>query len=321
MMQFKFTAIFVITLLFSTFLKGYGQDQKPLTFDDNSRYCLRCHGNGSYTLTDSATGKTIKQQMYDAIKIDTVAFLQSNHKNFTCTDCHSADFKTFPHPLSLRFEDMWNCLDCHGGDEKYAKYHFEEIDEEFQKSVHYIKTKEQFTCWDCHNPHTYKINVRNSKNIIQTIAYDNNICLSCHSDFDRFQLLTNRKQINLIEKHDWLPNQALHFSQVRCIECHTQAHDSMLVSHMILPKEKAVKRCVECHSANSILMQSLYKYRSKENRQQAGFLNAIILNNSFVIGANRNVFLNILSISLVALTLLGIVIHLLLRLRARKKKE
>ena len=304
-------------LAFGTLHYIQGQESAP-QFDAGAKYCLRCHANQYYTLTDSATGKTVKEQMYAPIRIDTVAFHQSNHKNFTCTDCHSTDFETFPHPVSLRFEDMWACLDCHGGDEKYAKYHFEEIDSEFQKSVHYVNTKGEFTCWDCHNPHTYKINVRNSTNILQTIAYDNDICLSCHSDFSRFQLLTNRKEINLIQKHDWLPNQALHFGRVRCIECHTNAHDSILVSHQILPKEKAVKRCVECHSSNSLLTASLYKYRTKENRAQAGFLNAIILNNSFVIGANRNVFLNRISIILFSLAVLGVIIHLILRLRARK---
>ena len=189
-------------------------------------------------------------------------------------------------------------MDCHGNDEKYSKYHFEEIEKEYNKSVHAKSKSGSFTCWECHNPHSYKINVRNSKNIHQTIAYDNNICLECHSNFKRFQLLTDRKEINLIEKHDWLPNQSLHFSQVRCIECHAQSNDSTLVSHMIQPKEKAVKRCVECHSSNSILMASLYKYKTKETRSSVGFLNSIMLSNSYVIGANRNLYLNNISVAL-----------------------
>jgi hypothetical protein len=305
----------IASFVYLTF--GFGQTDKP-SLDEGSRYCLRCHGNEYYTLTDSASGKTITRQMYDVIRIDTAEYLQSNHKTFTCTDCHSSDFSTFPHPVSLRFEEMWACMDCYGGDEKYAKFHFEEIEKEYQQSIHHQNLKDAFSCWDCHNPHTYKINVRNTDNILNTIAYDNDICLSCHSDFSRFQLLTKRKEINLIEKHDWLPNQSLHFSQVRCIECHAELHDSILVAHMVKPKEKAVKRCVECHSANSILMASLYKYKTKESRREGGFLNAIILNNSYVIGANRNVFLNIASIVIFCLALLGIVIHLALRIKSRK---
>jgi hypothetical protein len=212
-------------------------------------------------------------------------------------------------------------MDCHANDEKFSKYHFEDIDAEFQKSIHVQKGGGTFTCWECHNPHSYKINIRNSKDIINTIAYDNNICLDCHSDFKRYQLLTNHKEINVIKKHDWLPNQGLHFSQVRCIECHAQTHDSILVSHMILPKEKAVHRCVECHSANSILMASLYKYKSKESRANIGFLNAIMLSNSYVIGANRNLYLNRISIILFVITFLGICIHAFLRVRTKKPKK
>ena len=98
----------------------------------------------------------------------------------------------------------------------------------------------------------------------------------------------------MIKKHDWLPNQAAHFQNVRCIECHTKINNDIPVSHLIKPKEEAVKRCNECHSQNSILMASLYKFESKEQRRD-GFFNGIILNESYVIGANRNEYLNLVS--------------------------
>ena len=118
---------------------------------------------------------------------------------------------------------------------------FEEIEKEFQQSTHFNANRDAFTCWKCHNPHSYKISIRDSKNITQSIAYDNQICLNCHSDFERFQLLTDRKEINLIQKHEWLPNQALHFSQVRCIECHARPNDSLLVAHLHHAKGKSSK--------------------------------------------------------------------------------
>ena len=46
-------------------------------------------------------------------------------------------------------------------------------------------------------------------------------------------------------------------------------------------------------------MASLYKFESKEQRQD-GFFNGIILNESYVIGANRNEYLNILSLIIFA---------------------
>ena len=119
--------------------------------------------------------------------------------------------------------------------------------------------------------------VRNKDNLKETIAYDNAICLNCHSDFNQFQLLTDKEEINIIQKHDWLPNQAAHFANVRCIECHTQINNKIPVSHLIKPKTEAVKLCNECHSQNSILMASLYKFESKEQRRD-GFFNGIILN-------------------------------------------
>jgi predicted CXXCH cytochrome family protein len=274
--------------------------------------CFGCHGSSKYTYYNQVSQKEVTSMMCDNRVIHRDEFYDANHKGFACTDCHATEYETFPHPGQLRMEVKNVCMDCHGNDETFAKYKFEEIEKEFQQSVHYTANSDEFTCWKCHNPHTYKINIRDSKNISQSITYDNQICLNCHSNFERFQLLTKRKEINLIEKHEWLPNQALHFSQVRCIECHARPNDSLLVAHRIMPVDKAVKRCVECHSQNSLLMSSLYKYQVKENRTQAGFLNAIILNNAFVIGANRNILLNRISMMIFITMLGGIVIHFIL---------
>ncbi len=280
--------------------------------------CFGCHGSSKYTYYNKVNGKEVTAMMCDNRVINREEFYASNHKGFACTDCHAAEYDSFPHPGQLRMESQYACIDCHGNDEKFAKFQFEEIEKEFQQSTHYTANSEEFTCWKCHSPHSYRINIRDSKNISQSIAYDNHICLNCHSDFERFQLLTNRKEINLIEKHEWLPNQALHFSQVRCIECHARPNDSLLVAHRIMPKDKAVKRCVECHSQNSLLMVSLYKYQSKENRTRAGFLNAIILNNAFVIGANRNIVLNKISSIAFFATLGLLLLHLIFRMNYKK---
>jgi len=93
----------------------------------------------------------------------------------------------------------------------------------------------------------------------------------------------------------------------------------LLVSHTILPKEQARRLCVECHSANSILMASLYKYEVREKRDKLGFVNASILNDSYVIGANRNFYLNLISIILFGCVIAGIAVHTFLRVRKVKK--
>jgi len=145
------------------------------------------------------------------------------------------------------------------------------------------------------------------------------ICLSCHADTDKYQLMTDRENPNILATHDWLPNQRIHFRFVRCIECHAELNNDILVSHNIQNKEKAVRLCVECHSQNSVLLASLYKFETQEQRNKFGFFNASILRESYVIGANRNYFLNMISFVVFGLTLAGIAIHLLFRIKSRKK--
>jgi len=137
--------------------------------------------------------------------------------------------------------------------------------------------------------------------------------LSCHADVNKYQLITDKKKPNVIDSHDWLPNQISHFSHVRCIECHALSTDDVLVAHQIKPKADAVKKCAECHSKNSELLASLYKFRAKENRSKFGFFNAATLSDGYVIGANRNVYLNYLSGIIFGLVMLIVIIHAVLR--------
>lgn len=283
-------------------------------YAEDNEACFKCHGQAKYEYTNESLGRQVKAMMFSERVLSRDEFYKSNHRNFSCTDCHSAEYTTFPHSGTLRMEPKLNCIDCHGGDENFAQYHFEEIEEDYKQSIHYKLEEEGFSCWKCHNPHSYKISVRNRTNTKETVAYDNAICLNCHSDFSRFQLLTDRAEINILEKHDWLPNQKSHFASVRCIECHTKINNNILVSHQIRPKEEAVKLCNECHSKNSMLMASLYKFSAKEDRRD-GFVNGIILNESYVIGANRNKYLNIISLIILAGVVAGIGVHIFFRLK------
>lgn len=317
--------IIILSLLAcSNFTGMYGfslvmQDTSAYVSDfaeDNER-CLICHGQAKYQYTNESLGSQVTELMCADRIVGRKDFYSSNHKSFACTDCHSTEYETFPHPGNLRMEQMYNCLDCHGGSEMDAQFQFEQIQVEYEESVHANLENEGFTCWDCHDPHEYRITARN-RNLPMTVAYDNAICLNCHSDFSRFQLLTEKEEVNLIDKHDWLPNQKSHFSSVRCIECHAQISDTLLVSHLVLPKEQAVRQCNECHSKNSLLMASLYRYESMEQRED-GFLNGVIMNESFVIGANRNRYLNYISVAVLAMVLAGVAFHIFLRIKNKRK--
>jgi hypothetical protein len=287
-------------------------------FYEDNETCLVCHGQRRYEYTNETLGRQVRELMYSERMVNREEFYKSNHKSFGCTDCHSSEYASFPHPGELRMEQNYNCIDCHGGDETFAQYHFEEIEAEYQRSTHFELEEDGFSCWSCHDPHTYRINIRNTENIKETILYDNSICLSCHANFDHFQLLTEREEINILKTHEWLPNQAVHFKNVRCIECHTKINDSILVAHLIRPKEEAVRLCNECHSQNSMLMATLYKFQSKEQRK-SGFFNGIIMNESYVIGANRNEYLNILSLVIFVGILLVIGVHIVFRILKNKE--
>jgi predicted CXXCH cytochrome family protein len=282
-------------------------------FLEKNERCFKCHGQNKYEYTNENLGRQVKAMMFSERIINRNDFYRSNHRSFSCTDCHSEDYTKFPHPGELRMEQQYNCIDCHGGDEKFAQFKFEAIEAEYQASIHFKLEEEGFTCWKCHNPHTYKISVRNNLNLKETILYDNNICLNCHANYNRFQLLSEREEVNILAKHDWLPNQSTHFKSVRCIECHSEVNNDVPVSHLINPKEKAVRKCNECHSQNSLLMSSLYKFQLKEQRKD-GFFNGIILNESYVIGANRNQYLNIFSLIIFGIVILIIGGHIFFRL-------
>jgi hypothetical protein len=278
---------------------------------DDNEACFRCHGEPKFQLPAETGERTLTRHMCQDYLIPREEYYQGNHRSFACLDCHSYEYENFPHPLEPRLEEPWACVDCHGGDEAYAHYQFEKIQEEYLQSVHHLAI-EEFTCWKCH-PHSYRINIRNTTNLKATIAYDNSICLSCHGNYSQFELLTDREGINITQTHDWLPNEALHFQNVRCIECHTRISDSILVAHLVQPKELAVRRCTECHSENSLLLATLYKFQAREARDEFGFLNAIVMNEAFLIGANRNRFLNIISVVIFGMVILGIGIHITFR--------
>jgi len=308
---------FMLVLLSSVSINAQN-DKKAENAKFNEK-CLKCHGQSKYKYINSESGTEVTRRMYIETIINRSQFAESNHKTFKCIDCHSADYDTFPHPGRLRMETKYACIDCHGDDEKYAKFQFEKIESEYQASVHSTKHGEDFNCWMCHNPHSYKINARSENKIKDIVAYDNAICLNCHADITKYQMLTDKVNPDIIQKHKWLPNQALHFKSVRCIECHARTNDSILVAHNIQPKAKAVRRCVECHSTNSILMASLYKYKVKEARSKVGFYNGVIMNEGYVIGANRNYYLGLLSLILFGCVAAGILIHASMRIIKRKK--
>lgn len=302
-------------------LSGAAEGTEEKQLDADSKNCLECHSQLRYTLLDPDTGDEISMKMYDELRIDPNEYMNAAHGNFTCTDCHSMDYEIHPHPISVKFEFQYGCVDCHGSSPQFADFNFYTIEEEFQASVHGDHYIEDFSCWSCHNPHTYKNTARLGGNITDIVAHNNAMCLECHGDISHYAVLIERQLTNMLSKHDWLPNQSLHFRKVRCIDCHASGNNDILVAHNVLPASQAVKNCVDCHSTNSILMASLYKHQAVERRNKYGFFNASVTSDAYIIGANRNYFFNVASAVVFGLVLLGIAIHATLRyVHYRRKK-
>lgn len=303
-------------------LKPQTEKEQKVTVDvmkfknaQENEACFKCHGQSKYSFENKESGKVVYKKMYAELVIERNDYYQSNHNNFKCTDCHSEEYATFPHAGNLRMEAKAGCIDCHGGDEKYAKFKFEAIDTAFMESVHSQKHSDDFTCWMCHDPHTYKINARNAENLKETIAYDNMICLKCHGDIKNYQIITDKQKPNLIQKHEWLPNQTVHFATVRCIECHARNKDTLIVAHHVVPKNMAVRKCESCHAKNSILYASLYKHQVEENIERGGLLKGLFFSETSTIGPDQNNTLNIISLCIMGLTILAIALHAVLRIK------
>ncbi len=315
------TKLFFSIILLSSSLVALSNSLVNMTDEpakkQENQHCFNCHSKTIYQYENSVSGKTERKEMNPNFVYNPDEFYKGVHRHFACTDCHSPDYETFPHNAELRFEPMYSCIDCHGGDATYEQYHFELVEEEYMKSVHAGKHDESFSCWMCHDPHSYRTMTHSNNKISDIVRYHNQICSSCHDNQLKFQRISDSLKPGLEEIHKFLPNFKLHFSAVRCIECHTDVKDTMWVAHNILPKEEAVKKCVECHSTSTKLTSSLYKYQTIQTRKDRGTFNSMLLNESYVIGANRNIYLNIFSIVLFGISILGVAIHVFFRIKKK----
>lgn len=298
--------------------------EAPQAFDKS--FCLRCHSMQTLGFRDSVTGGLIN------LFVPEEGFKDSNHQDLNCNDCHTAGFEEYPHPSEATQQSLY-CVDCHEDNPGLIPEYFSEIEKEFKKSVHYQRMPEDFSCFSCHDAHFFKVSRKPSdpsrmpnremclschaetdfeidgiqRDISDMVAYDNHICLDCHADPSRFADLTSRQIPDLQASHAWLPNVQMHWEKVRCIDCHLSPTDTHM--HQILTSDKAVDHCEDCHSANSILLTKLYRYKTHENRQKFGFMNSVALNEAYVIGMTRNVILDQLSYLILGGMLLGLTAH------------
>lgn len=269
------------------------------------------------------------------LRFSTVApdkYRASNHGEQKCVDCHGGEddagkqttyYDRYPHDPKGKGATA-QCSDCHSAKVK-------RIRPMFLKSVHARsdELRERFTCATCHDPHVHAV----AKRLVDpraVVAMDNQICLDCHDSDERFAefapldldsgLRVSRPKIDQI--HKWLPNARLHWTAVRCIDCHTpMVEPTKLLSHEILDHEKAERNCVACHSRDTMLNLRLYRHLASQEQQGLGFTNSVMLRSSYVVGATQSPFLDLLlGLALIG-AVLGCIGHGVARFIAKRRPK
>jgi len=284
--------------------------------------CFACHSEAGISKPPKAG---LNLSALKGSKLKPEVFVDSNHGGMDCRECHGRSYNAYPHAAAGKTETS-PCSDCHAAKQM-------RLEPQFNASVHAKSPamKEKFQCKTCHDPHITLV-AKKLKDPHKIVAQDNESCLQCHNSDETFAKFAPDKKDQPGEKkarpdidaiHHWLPNTKMHWQAVRCVECHTpQVAEGKMLSHEILSKDKAEKNCLSCHARDSSLNLRLYRHLAKDEQQKYGFTNSVILSNSYVIGATRHPLLESIIWSLMALTVLGVLGHGLLRMicAIRRKK-
>ena len=285
---------------------GAADPDLPLKIKKWNGDCVACHSEQGVA---NPPREGLDLAKLANLAVDPAQIEASVHAGLACKDCHGDNVVDYPHTKG----PVKSCPDCH-------KVQARKIIPEFQKTLHYLRHSDSFTCDSCHNAHAQKKPLKMGS--LEALATtDNAQCLDCHgselrysqffphSDFRYTPTMTLKRRPNLVETHSWLPNPTLHWRHVRCIDCHTvEVVDG--VSHEILPKDRMQRKCGACHSQDSSLQTRLYRYLVTDERMKAvGFANAFILNDAYVVGATRNRVLDIAAVVVFCLLVGGLAIH------------
>lgn len=273
--------------------------------------CVGCHGGTSRAVVDPKTGKT--RDVY----LDMVRYRASDHGKMDCVECHVRGFTSFPHSG----KKILSCMDCHpredAGAHERQSYPFREIEREFKQTVHFTEHEEEFTCGECHNPHSFQV-IAHLETPRLAVETHNAACLRCHAA-DATGPLADPAKPNLVAVHAWLPQPKVHLHSTRCIDCHRDT--ARPVSHLLRVGNDAERGCASCHTQESVLVTGLYRHITEEAPPQAGFTNTVILREAYVMGATRHALLDKLSYLLVGGALLFVAVHAGLRIVRRKRRR
>lgn len=268
--------------------------------------CLSCHSEAGLKNPPRAGMDMV---LLAKLLVEQGHFETSDHGKMACKDCHGEPYVPYPH-LPKAKEQIKGCEPCH---QQPART----ITPEFKASKHFKEHTARFTCLSCHDSHYGRKAVK-LPNARAAVRQDNVQCLQCHDDDKRFLELMKpgAKRPDMSVVHDWLPERGLHFDHVRCIDCHSPVSD-MALSHEVQNKDKAVRACEACHVQGGELGRRLYKPMMIDSPgHKDGFSDGALLRELYVVGANRNLWLDLGGLAAIAVAAIALVVR---HLRGRRK--
>ena len=302
--------------------------------DTANASCMSCHGDPSIKMKWK-TDRGRKLQLY----VDPIEYRNSVHGTQQCQSCHIGKnekaFDAAPHQFKDK-ASVKECSSCHG------KY-FDDIYDQTKASYHYkaiVEKGKEFSCTSCHDVHVFRLPSR-TEDIPANIEQANKACIRCHSDLRGYEKLTDKKLLDQDMSHWFLPNKKQHFAAVRCVDCHGLQEGAVV--HSIAPVEDLKPNCSRCHSEDTAITSSLYKYRNeqrafsklnkqlfddaelvKKNKQAIedrkgeadspyGFMNVKLLKNDYVVGITQSSMLDEGFLSALIAVLLIVAVHVAAR--------
>ncbi|MCF8259404.1 MAG: cytochrome c3 family protein [Melioribacteraceae bacterium] len=190
--------------------------------DENSN-CLRCHGMKTLSKRIENTGG-IKN-----LAVNKTLFDESHHGELVCTDCHSSDFESFPHPKESYEE--FDCEDCHDNELDVKGVQLGKVSEAVNNSVH----KElEFKCSTCHDPHTMAIKTSLNPKTTKLISANNQVCFDCHISDNEYQQKAELRDLLIV--HNWTDLNSTKKQNIECISCHADQTNTISI-HKIFSKK------------------------------------------------------------------------------------
>jgi hypothetical protein len=253
--------------------------------------CLSCHSQQGLA---APPRQGMDMALLAKLLVEQERFEHSYHGKMACKDCHTEAYVPYPHQQNAS-KQIKGCVECHQSPAKT-------IQPEFKASKHFKEHSDRFSCLSCHDSHTDRKASRLETAHLAAVQ-DNAMCQSCHDDDTRYMALklpasapASSKSVaqrpDMAKTHDWLPQFDLHLAATRCIDCHSPAADAGPLSHEVQGKDKALRRCEACHGSDTELGRRLYKrFLLDKPGSEGGFANAALLTEVYVVGANRNQWL------------------------------